>query len=163
MKCECNEQEFGLYRKYCIIIHETFGITRDTFNALRSELLSRINNNIIVGTYNLKNPIGNGGFIIVDKTERSIIVTGNGFRGDKQGEGGRGYQKAIDFIASLGGIISFDIDHKFDSAEYYKDKEKYSYKFLKQIIDEKHVLTYNHFNILKMTKKIEKDIYTDCN
>jgi hypothetical protein len=79
---------------------ESWGITQKSFMSLRDELARRWGHRIAV----LEVPTSENicGFLIVDETDGSCVFTGDGFRTDRGGEGGRGYAAAISLLRIFG-------------------------------------------------------------
>jgi len=78
----------------------TFGITGKSLKQLKNFLCQNYKNDIAV----VQIPTGDitCGFLIIDKFHAIGFWTGDGFRTDRGGEGGRGYQKAEQLIALFG-------------------------------------------------------------
>jgi hypothetical protein len=85
---------------------ETFGITQKSLMALRNFLLSVSDRRIKI----VMVPTGDitCGFLLIDKEWECAYWSGDGFRTDGGGEGGRGYKAAERLINALG--MSFDHD-----------------------------------------------------
>lgn len=77
-----------------------WGITGRSLMSLRNELSKRLDHDICV----LEVPTGNEicGFLIIDNTTDECVFTGDGFRTDKRGEGGRGYDQSKVLLALFG-------------------------------------------------------------
>lgn len=87
---------------YRITLHkETLGVTQRALKALRDELASRIQHELLV----FQVPSSDGahceiyGFFLVDKTASELVIIGDGFRGDGGGEGGAGARAALALLA----------------------------------------------------------------
>lgn len=70
----------------------TFGVTRPSLSLLRDALVKRADHRLCV----LEIPTDDGccGFAIFDRDTREVVFTGDGFRPDREGEGGAGYNTA---------------------------------------------------------------------
>lgn len=87
---------------YKITLHrETLGVTQRALKSLRDELAKRIDHELLI----FQVPSSDGahceiyGFFVVDKTDREIVIIGDGFRGDGGGEGGSGHRAALALLA----------------------------------------------------------------
>ncbi len=87
---------------YRITLHqETLGITQRALKALRDELAQRISHEILVFQVPSEDDSHCEiyGFFLVDKTDKEIVIIGDGFRGDGGGEGGAGHRAALALLA----------------------------------------------------------------
>ena len=78
----------------------SFGITQKSLDNLKNELLTRARDKIaIIGV-----PTSHlcFGYLIIDKDKDEAIWTGDGFRIDRNGEGGAGYKTAETLFHILG-------------------------------------------------------------
>lgn len=86
---------------------DTFGITNKSLRMLRNTLCKTYNEQtaiVYVATGGIT-----GGFLIVVPNQSRAYWTGDGFRHDNGGEGGRGYRAACKLIESFGLDIQDDV------------------------------------------------------
>lgn len=78
----------------------TFGITGKSLKMLRNALVDNMKDEIVV----LKIPTDEilCGFLLLNKSQNSATWSGDGFRTDKGGEGGRGYKAALQLLETFG-------------------------------------------------------------
>ncbi len=111
---------------YRVILHrDTLGVTQPALQALRNELAARITHDICV----IEVPAAEGhcdiyGFFIVDETTHSVIIIGDGFRGDGRGEGGTGHRAAQALLAIYG--IHGEQALESEAISYVDDESAYS-------------------------------------
>lgn len=84
---------------------DSWGITYKSLKNLRDELCVRIKNEICLVQIETSSYVC--GFFIIDKTMRQTVFTGDGFRLDKGGEGGAGYNTAEILLNHVFGISHF--------------------------------------------------------
>lgn len=88
-------------RAYKLIYDEsTFGVTGKALKMLRNAIVDNLRDEILI----LEVPTSDilCGFLVLNKTEGSATWSGDGFRTDKGGEGGRGYGAALKMLNSFG-------------------------------------------------------------
>ena len=75
---------------------EALGITERSLKVLRDEIARRVDHDLMV----LEIPTSDitCGYLIVDRTAREAVFTGDGFRTDGGGEGGAGYRAAEAYL-----------------------------------------------------------------
>ncbi|RLG29058.1 hypothetical protein DRN98_08765, partial [Methanosarcinales archaeon] len=75
---------------------EALGITERSLKVLRDEIARRVDDDLVV----LKIPTSDitCGYLIVDRTVKEAVFTGDGFRTDGGGEGGAGYRAAEAYL-----------------------------------------------------------------
>jgi len=86
-------------------LHEdTFGITQKALKALRNELADRIDHEIDVRELpsSEMGHCGGFGYAIIDRTMEEVVIIGDGFRHDGQGEGGAGARAALALLSVYG-------------------------------------------------------------
>jgi len=128
---------------------ENSGITGKSLRELRNALCATINSAAIVVEV-----ITHGilcGFLVIDRTNDVAYWSGDGFRTDSGGEGGRGYKAAVKMIESFGHNLQFvadftddpiviDNDHEHNKRELLSianiiyDSDDASFKCLAEII-----------------------------
>lgn len=79
---------------------DTFGITGKSLKMLRNALVDNLHDEILV----VEVPTGSitCGFLILNKTRLTATWSGDGFRTDGGGEGGRGYKAAVRILEFFG-------------------------------------------------------------
>lgn len=94
-----------------VVMYDTRGNTMESLTALRNELLKRFNHYLLVLQLpSLEGEFVKGyGLVILDygpnpfnERVQEVIVIGNGFRGDGEGEGGAGHRAAQALLELLG-------------------------------------------------------------
>lgn len=80
--------------------NSTFGITEKSFKMLRNAIVDNLHDEILV----IEIPTGGitCGFLLLNKTKNSATWSGDGFRHDRGGEGGRGYVSAHKMLDMFG-------------------------------------------------------------
>lgn len=78
---------------------ESFGITQKSLKMLRNALVSNYKDKILVVEVPTSDILC--GFLIFNKTEGSVTWSGDGFRTDRGGEGGRGYKTALNLLETF--------------------------------------------------------------
>ena len=75
---------------------DSLGITERSLKVLRDEIARRVDHDLMV----LEIPTSDitCGYLIVDRTAREAVFTGDGFRTDGGGEGGAGYRAAEAYL-----------------------------------------------------------------
>lgn len=87
---------------YRLTLHqETLGVTKRALKALRDELAQRLDHELIVFQVPAEDDAHCEcyGLFLVDKTDKVIVIIGDGFRGDGGGEGGAGHRAALALLA----------------------------------------------------------------
>lgn len=83
-----------------IFDQSTFGTTGKSLKMLRNALVNNLHDEILV----IEIPTNDilCGFLVVNKNEKTATWSGDGFRTDKGGEGGRGYKAAEKMLEVFG-------------------------------------------------------------
>lgn len=78
----------------------TFGITSKSLQMLRNAIVDNLHDEIIV----VEVPTNDicCGFVLLNKTTNTATWSGDGFRNDRGGEGGRGYKVALQLMDIFG-------------------------------------------------------------
>lgn len=82
---------------------EAFGITSKSLKMLRNILSNSLQDEILILEIQTEEILC--GFLIFNKTNNSVSWTGDGFRTDGGGEGGRGYKAAYKLIELFGARV----------------------------------------------------------
>jgi hypothetical protein len=93
----------------CIIHWEDMGSTEKSIKGIRNELAKRSTNELLLFKWS-SNGQHTYGFLLVDFTLQEIVFTGNGFRIDGGGEGGRVAKKISDFLRIYGCAAPLCVD-----------------------------------------------------
>lgn len=97
---------------------ESFGITQKSLKMLRNALVDNLRDKILVLEISTSDILC--GFLIVNHTQKSATWTGDGFRTDRGGEGGRGYKAATELLRTFGinkhDLFEIDQADKFTKA-----------------------------------------------
>jgi len=83
-----------------IFDQSTFGVTGKSLRLLRNALASNLRDKILVVEVPTADILC--GFLVLNQTNGTAIWSGDGFRTDKGGEGGRGYKAAHVLIETFG-------------------------------------------------------------
>lgn len=77
-----------------------WGTTNQGCTILKNEICNKSNHEIYI--IKIETGVITCGFLIIDRTTNQMVFTGDGFRTDGGGEGGRGYKKALEFLNFVG-------------------------------------------------------------
>ena len=93
-----------------IVDQETFGITGKSLKMLRDSIMKNFDDEILVIEVPTEQILC--GFLVLNKTTGTAYWSGDGFRVDKCGEGGRGYQTAKKMLDLFGirWLNTFDVE-----------------------------------------------------
>ena len=83
-----------------IFDQSTFGITGKSLKMLRNAIADNLRNKKLVIQIQTNDICC--GFLVLDKTNNSATWSGDGFRTDRGGEGGRGYAAATKMMDTFG-------------------------------------------------------------
>jgi hypothetical protein len=110
----------------------SFGITGKSLRVLRNAIVDNIKDEIAVVQIQTDDILC--GFLLLNKTKRTAVWSGDGFRTDNGGEGGRGYKAAIKMLDSFGlnydYLLSDSSAIAFKQALIYKEDEAAFYQGL---------------------------------